>query len=63
MDHFIRKFDEPTALDPIRVFPEIWRNHAWLENVRSAYGTIVIGYPVKQIEEISLGTHRIYCRE
>jgi hypothetical protein len=62
MNHFVQQFDEPSANDPIRVFLEPWREHAWLENVRSAYGMIVIGFPAKQIETLSLGVHRIVCR-
>jgi hypothetical protein len=62
MNHYIRRFDEPTVHDSIRVFPETWREHAWLKNVRSAYGLIVVGLPTKQIEFLSLGTHRIHCR-
>jgi hypothetical protein len=59
MDHFISKFEKPRRADPVRIFEEIWRNHSCLENVRSAYGMVVIGYPAKQIEWLSLGTHRI----
>jgi hypothetical protein len=62
MNHFLQQFDEPTAKDPVRVFPETWKDHPWLENVRSAYGMIVIGNPAKQVEWLSLGTHRIVCR-
>ncbi len=62
MIYWIKKFEKPKPTDPVRVFPETWREHAWLENVRSAYGMIVIGNPAKQIEWLSLGTHRIYCR-
>jgi len=62
MNYFTRKFEESTPYDPVRVFPEIWREHPSLENVRSAYGMIVTGYPAKQIEWLSLGIHRIFCR-
>jgi len=60
MKHFARKSETPAPDDPVRIFQEIWRKHSWLKNVRSAYGKVVIGYPAKRIEWLSLGIHRIF---
>ena len=60
MSDFVSQFENPAPDDPVRIFPEVWRKHSWLENVRSKYGMVVIGYPAKQVEWLSLGTHRIF---
>ncbi len=60
MDYFVRRFNEPTANDDIRIFQAVWRKRSDIANVKSLYGMVVIGYPAKQIEWLSLGTHRIF---
>jgi hypothetical protein len=59
MIHWIKQFEEPNSTDPVRIFEEVWRKHPSIANVRSAYGMVVTGVPAKEIEWLSLGTHRI----
>lgn len=62
MNYSVTQFENPVPADQVRIFPEVWREHAWLKNIRSKYGKAMIGYPAKQIEWLSLGIHRIYSR-
>lgn len=59
MDCHITKFDGYNTDDPIRVLP-VWEPRSQCKNVRSARLVVLIGFPVKQIEEYPLQMHRIY---
>ena len=60
MNHFVRKFEEPNEEDPVRIFEEFWKKNDSVPDCRSAYGMVVIGSPVKQMEFPSLGVHKFY---
>jgi hypothetical protein len=57
--HHIHTFETPGPEDPVRIGPEIWEKRLPYANVVSAHLMVLVGFPVKQVEQYQLGIHRI----
>jgi hypothetical protein len=54
----IHQFDEVGPNDPVRIL-EVWERHERVTNLKSALMLVFTGFPVKKIEQYSVGLHRI----